>query len=192
MADTTRFSAEDITISPLTESDKVPLSDFYCGVKELDDFFHKEVMLCSKYKYLIPYKCTLSNGLIVGAFTLANDVVSLEYEDKVEFPNLNNEYFDIFTRQTSYPAVNIGHLAVREEFQSKGIGALIVGFVQITFALSRLSGCQFITVDAINNAKTLKFYQDKMGFELQTLTDVAAHTRRMYLDIFTTQIETEI
>lgn len=190
MEASTRFSAEDFNISHLTESDSQALSDFYCGVKEIDDFFHEEVFLCAKYKYLIPYKCVLkSTGEIVGAFTLANDLIALEQEDKIDFPNLNFEYFDIFKRQTSYPAVNIGHLAVKNKYQSKGIGSIIVDFVRVTFALYRLSGCQFITVDALNTANTLRFYQNKMGFELQTLYDVAAHTRRMYLDIFSQSFE---
>ena len=54
----------------------------------------------------------------------------------------------------------------------------------MTFATKRISGCQFITVDALNNPRTLSFYSDKLGFEFQTLSDMGKHTRRMYLDIF--------
>lgn len=184
-----QFSATDISITMLTEGDFHSLSDFYCGVNEIDKFFHKEVALCSKYKYLSAYKCVLiSTGEIVGLFTLANDVLNLDYEDIVDFPNLGIEYQDIFISQSSYPAINIGHLAIKKEYQSRGLGAIIVDIVQMTFSQYVMSGCQFITVDAINNGRTLRFYQDICGFEFQTLRDVASPTRRMYLDIFTNRL----
>lgn len=170
----------------MTESDCRSFSDFYCGNKEIDDFFHNEAALCLKYKYLIPYKCTLQGcDEIVGAFTLANDILRLEYEDKNEFHNISPEYTDIFQRQTSYPAINIGHLAVRHDMQSRGIGCFIVDFVRMTFAIYKMSGCQFVTVDALNTPDTIRFYHDKAGFEFQTRTDYNKPTRRMYIDIFT-------
>lgn len=181
-----QYLVSELSISPITESDALSLSEFYCGVEELDDFFHYEVFLCDKYKYLMPYKCTLKEtGEIVGAFTLANDILRLEYEDKIDFPNLDSEYDDIFLRQTTYPAINIGHLAVKNKMQSMGIGKFIMDFVQVTFSKFRISGCQFITVDALNNHNTIRFYQDKCGFEFQTVTDINKHTRRMYLEVFT-------
>ncbi len=68
--------------------------------------------------------------------------------------------------------------------QSKGIGRLIVEFVRASFSHIRISVCQFITVDALNNHRTVSFYTDKLGFEFQTLSDIGRHTRRMFLDIF--------
>ena len=65
-----------------------------------------------------------------------------------------------------------------------GIGCIIVEFVRASFSMIRVSGCQFITVDALNNYRTINFYTDKLGFEFQTLSDMGNHTRRMYLDIF--------
>lgn len=186
MEEKIRYSASELDFSPLTEDDIVSLSDFSCGVAEIDDFFYNEAYLCSKYKYLTPYKCTfLESGEIAGLFTLANDVLALEYEDKVDFPNLDIEYNDIFQRQLSYPAVNIGHLAVRKDMQSRNIGRIIAEFVQMTFANLRIAGCQFVTVDALNNYRTINFYHDKLGFEFQTISDLGKHTRRMYLPIFT-------
>lgn len=116
-------------------------------------------------------------------FTLANDVLALEYEDQIDFPDLADEYCDIFRKQPTYPAINIGHLAVRKDLQSKGIGKLIVEFVQMTFATARIAGCQFVTVDALNNLRAISFYQDRLGFEFQTLSDLGKHTRRMYFSL---------
>lgn len=185
MAEKIHFSVSDVILSRISESDFQSLSSFSCGCAEIDSFFHDEMQLCFKYSYLIPYKCVIKeSGEIVGLFTLANDILSLDYEDKIDFPNLAFEYADIFRRQPTYPAINIGHLAVREDMQSKGIGQLIVEFIRISFTHLRISGCQFITVDTLNNYRTLSFYTDKLGFEFQTLSDIGNHTRRMYLDIF--------
>lgn len=190
MEEKIRYSASDIAISRITESDKEALSAFFCGVETIDRFIHDEALLCAKYLYLIPYKCTFrDSGEILGVFTLANDVLTLEYEDKSDFPNISPEYSDIFLRQTSYPAINIGHLAVCEEEQSKGIGRLIVNFIAASFSRLRMSGCQFITVDALNNRRTKNFYENRLGFEFQTVLDMGKETRRMYLDIFTSPAE---
>lgn len=186
MAESTLFSVDDIDLSPLTIFDIESLSSFSCGVEELDDFFHEEIWLCAKYHYLIPYKCTLSaTNEIIGIFTLANDVIALEEDDKIEFPQMTPEYNWIFKRQCSYPAVNIGHLGVRSDFQSRGIGQIIVNFVAATFRNNPISGCQFISVDALNNQRTINFYDIKLGFQFLTNYDLGKHTRRMYLDIFT-------
>lgn len=188
MEEIIHFSVDDIELSRLEDSDFNDLADFSCGVDKIDDFFHDEAALCSKYHYLIPYKCKLSKtGEIIGAFTLANDLLALEEDDKIDFPSMNPEYNWIFKRQRSYPAINIGHLAVKTEYQSKGLGKIIVDFVAATFANQPLAGCQFVTVDALKNPRTLDFYQLKLGFEFLTFRDADSshHTRRMYLDIFT-------
>lgn len=186
MAESILFSVDDIDLSLLTQSDLDNVETFSCGVEELDDFFHDEIWLCAKYHYLIPYKCTLSaTGEIVGIFTLANDVIALEEDDKIEFPQMPSEYNWIFKRQCSYPAVNIGHLGIKSGFQSKGLGQIIVKFVAATFRNDPIAGCQFISVDALNNHRTINFYDIKLGFQFMTNYDLGKHTRRMYLDIFT-------
>lgn len=96
---------------------------------------------------------------------------------------MNDEYKDIFSRQTSFPAVNIGHLGVRSDLQSKRIGEQILRFVIATFSRFSGAGCQFITVDSLNNSRTNKFYS-RMGFYNQSNNDSTKSTRRMYLDIF--------
>lgn len=183
----TRFSETELSISPITENDYPLFSDFSCGVEEIDDFFHHEMPLCRKYHYLIPYKCiVIKTGEIVGAFTLAHDLISLPFEEKVVISDLVPEYSDIFMRQTSYPAINIGHLAVRKDLQKKGIGSFVFDFVRMTFATTCIAGCQFLTVDALNipGHRTPDFYEYKLGFEPITYADMGDHTRRMYLPLF--------
>ena len=189
MEERIQFSADDLELSSLLEDDCNSLSNFSCGSQEIDNFFHNEVYLCSKYRYLSPYKCTLNSSReIVGLFTLANDTLKLEYDDRLDFPNMSPEYSDIFRRQCTYPAINIGHLAVKKEMQSLGIGKFLVEFVIESFLNYRTAGCQFVTVDALNNIRTIKFYNSRLGFEFQTVYDLGAHTRRMYLDLFTAPV----
>ena len=86
---------------------------------------------------------------------------------------------DFFKRQSSYPAINIGHLGTSVEFQGKGIGMTIIEFVAGTFSQYKQAGCQFITVDALNNERTIRFYLNNL-FIFQTNRDFCSQTRRMY------------
>ena len=108
-------------------------------------------------------------------------------EDKEDFVleskvKINDEYIPTFEKQTSFPAINIGHLGVRTDLQCKGIGEQILDFVLYTFSNFDISGFQFITVDSLNNSRTNKFYA-RNGFVNQTNSDNCNSTRRMYLPI---------
>lgn len=173
----------------MTEEDSWELSSFSCDVEDLDKFFHEEILICSKYHYFSSYCArNIENGEIVAVFTLANDTVILDNpDDKEDFMEqcsykINQEYIPIFQSQTSFPAVNIGHLGVRKDLQSKKIGEKILDFILNTFIEYDISGCQFITVDSLNNARTNTFYA-RNGFFFQTDTDMYKPTRRMYLPV---------
>lgn len=189
MEERTQSSDIEISIKRLTEEDSMELSSFSCGIDGLDNFFHHEIFICSKYHYFSSYCArNIANGEIIGGGTLANDAVVLgNAEDKDDFMEqssykINNEYVPIFQLQTSFPAVNIGHLGVRKDLQSKRIGEKIIDFILATFVSYDISGCQFITVDSLNNPRTNKFYISN-GFLFQTDTDMYKPTRRMYLPI---------
>ncbi len=180
----------DIRINKLTEEDIEKLSSFSCGNDKLDDFFHNEIYICSKYHYVSAY-CVkdVQSDEIVAVFTLANDAVVIgdvndDLEDFIQMSALriNEEYLPVFKQQTSFPAINIGHLGTRADLQSKGIGTKVLDFVLTTFINYDIAGCQFITVDSLNNEKTNKFYM-KNGFSNQTNNDMTHDTRRMYLPI---------
>ncbi|SEG09305.1 GNAT family N-acetyltransferase [Parabacteroides chinchillae] len=186
MAERTQFSDIDFTISLLTDYDD--LSSFSCGCEELDLFFHKEVNLCVKYKYVSTYSVKNKKNDILALFTLAHDsVVFQSSEDKDDFIEescglINKEYIETFVGQSAFPAINIGHLTVRSDIQGKGIGTFVLNFVIGTFIEYKMSGCQFITVDSLNNPATNKFYC-KNGFMNQTNNDYFHSTRRMYLPL---------
>ena len=173
-----------IKVRMMTEDDYQALSNFSCGEDALDNFFHSEVKECVERRYLAAYSVLLDNE-IVGAFTLMNDalMVKTQYDREDFFYDLqfeaSEDMIDFFLRQSSYPAVNIGHLGTSCKYQSQGIGSVIIDFVVATFQEYRQSGCQFLTVDALNNPRTNHFYIKK-GFNYQTNCDSTALTRRMY------------
>lgn len=182
MAAKTRYSATDIGIEPLSPEEN--LDDFSCGNDKLDDFFHKEVVLCCKYKYLSAYTVKYRKTKeVVALFTLSNDSLVLEKDDVEELMgDIDEEYKFIFEMQSSFPSVNIGHLAVRKDLQSRGIGELVILYVCGFLTSYNLTGVQFITVDSLNNSRTNKFY-NKTGFLYQSMEDINHDTRRMYLPL---------
>lgn len=184
----TQYSDINIRIEKLSFNEKNSVLSFSCGCMELDHFFHDEIYLCTKHHYISAY-CAKdnTNDEIVAIFTLSNDCVVIDNVDKIDFITescckISDEYIPTFEKQTSFPAINIGHLGVRKDLQSRKIGEQIVDFVIYTFTNYEVSGCQFITVDSLNNPRTNKFYL-KMGFYNQTNNDSSNETRRMYLPI---------
>ena len=174
-----------IQIRLMTDADYENMSAFSCGVKELDDFFHIEVKECVRRRYLSAYSAFIDSGEIVAAFTLMNDALMIasqtEKDDFIEDLKLetDDDLTTFLNRQSSYPAINIGHLGTQEKYQSMGIGSMIIDLVADTYSKYRQAGCQFITVDALNNDRTTKFYC-KNSFLFQTNSDSTSPTRRMY------------
>lgn len=169
----------------MTDADYENMSAFSCGVAELDDFFHFEVRECVKHHYLAAYCVFIDSGEIIGAFTLMNDALMIgSHTEKEDFMydlrlEANQDIVDFFNRQTSYPAINIGHLGISREYQCCGIGTSVIDLVAATFSKHKQSGCQFITIDALNNRRAIRFYC-KNAFGFQTNRDLTSSTRRMY------------
>lgn len=187
MAGKTRYSASNIKISPLSE--ETDLSSFSCGNKELDSFFKEEISLCQKYKYVSAYCVTdIRSNEIIALFTLSSDSVIINSEEdlsdfmETSASEMDDEYQETFGKQTSFPAINIGHLAVSKDKQRMGIGQFIIDYIIAISLNFKMMGCQFITVDSLNNPRTNKFYLDS-GFFYQTNHDMYSPTRRMYLPL---------
>ncbi len=169
----------------IESADYSKLVDFTCGVPTLDNFFHFEVEECVAYHYLSAYIATTMSDEIIAVFTLMNDALMIESqcakEDFIEdlrFERAEN-IVDFFSRQTSYPAINIGHLGVARKYQGLKIGRKIIDLVAATYFSHKQAGCQFVTVDALNNNDTIKFYLQN-SFFFQTNRDQYSPTRRMY------------
>lgn len=68
-------------------------------------------------------------------------------------------------RNSQYPAVLVGQLAVFDSFAGKHIGDEILSFIKGCFIdpLNK-TGCRYIIVDAANHQKVIDFYQ-RNGFK---------------------------
>lgn len=178
-----------IQIRLMTDADYQNMSAFSCGVEALDEFFHFEVKECVQRHYLSAYSVFIDSGEIIAAFTLMNDALMIgsqsEKNDFIEDLELetDKDIASFLNRQSSYPAINIGHLGISEKYQDRGIGSKIIDLVAVTYGNYRQSGCQFITVDALNNKETINFYH-KNNFGFQTNRDSTCQTRRMYKILF--------
>lgn len=185
MEEKTPSSDIDFQVRVLSKGDYASLANFSCGVDSLDDFFHWEIEECVRRHYLTAYGGFIGTDKPIAIFTLMNDSImidnSSEKEDFIEDLRweTSKDTIDFFTRQPSYPSINIGHLGISCEYQGQGIGTAILDLVADTFAKYRQAGCQFITVDALNNTRTIRFYRENQ-FSFQTNRDFYFSTRRMY------------
>jgi ribosomal protein S18 acetylase RimI-like enzyme len=121
---------------------------------------------------------------IVGFFSLLNDKISsVDLDSNTswrKFFNLKNP-----KKKTGYPAMKIGRLAVSSGHQGKKIGETMLDFLKILFVTDNRTGCKFITIDAYNNPRTIKFYE-KNDFRFLTKDDEKHDTRVMYFDLLPT------
>ena len=120
--------------------------EFDCEDDDLNEFLLKDSIKNIKYNLCTLFLCYYKDN-VVGFFSLSAD--SIKINEKLEI------------NYSAYPAVKIGRLAVSKEFQNLCIGSFIINWI-IGFCrkLREEIGIRFISVDAYNNEKTLKFYKN--------------------------------
>lgn len=173
-------------------------SDFSCKHdKEIENFFRSEFedydsqLLGKSYGFVKP----APKSELVAAFTVANSMLPV-----VNFPknikNRINRQIPNPKRNSQYPAVLVGQLAVFDSFAGKHIGDEVLSFIKSWFIdpLNK-TGCRYIIVDAVNNDKVIDFYQrngfkfifDKIEDEIEymklDMEPEYKRTRLMYFDL---------
>ena len=159
---------------------------FDCGNTDLNDFLFNDSKVYLKH---LRYTTTLleTDNQIIAYYSLANDLLSIsdrqDFADEMEGSKdkIDFNFWERFLNQKMYPAAKIGRLAVDKAFQDQGIGTMLIQSLVQSFIKKNKTGCQFITVDAINDdaQRTIKFYEDN-GFKLLTMNDVNKESRQMY------------
>ena len=173
-------------------------ADFSCKHdKDIEDFFKSEFedydcQLLGKSYGFVKTKPSLE---LVAAFTVANSMLPV-----VNFPksikNRINRQIPNPKRNSQYPAVLVGQLAVFDAFAGKHIGDEVLSMIKSWFIdpLNK-TGCRYVIVDAVNNDKVIGFYQrngfkfifDKIEDEIAYMKlDLEAEykrTRLMYFDL---------
>jgi len=172
---------------------------YSCGDKDLDDFFchdtfkYEQQLLAKAYCF----RLRNDNSVIVCVFTLSNSSIDVR-----NLPNNRKrkltEDIPHEKRLSSYPATLIGRLGVDREFGGRGVGTELMDFIK-SWMLdpSNKSASRFLTVDAYNNERTLKFYEVN-GFKTIFSSDIqekeyiglpnekVLKTRSMYFDLMIT------
>lgn len=159
---------------------------FDCGNSDLNDFLFNDSKIYLKH---LRYTTTLleTENQIIAYYSLANDLLSIfdrqDFADEMEDckNKIDFDFWERFLNQKMYPAAKIGRLAVDKTFQDQGIGTFLIRSLVQSFIKKNKTGCQFITVDAINDntQRTIKFYENN-GFKMLTLNDVSKDSRQMY------------
>jgi GNAT superfamily N-acetyltransferase len=151
----------------IDEKTEAEWSQFSCGDKDLDSFFLKDAVNYERQLLGKTYCFALNeaSSVIVCAFTLSASSIDVRNiprsrRDKVTNNIPHEKSF------SSYPATLIGRLGVSREYGGRGIGTELMDFIkQWLLEPGTKAACRYLTVDAYNNVKTLKFYETN-GFKL--------------------------
>lgn len=159
------------------EGDNNLLQSFDCGDQDLNEYFqndaihHKRELITQTYYLEIIDQPSLPLALI----DFCNDVVKLKnFQDQLDI--------DSKKRYPFLPAVKITRFGVSKELQCQHLGTHVINMVKKFFITNNRTGCRFLTVDAYNNERTLKFYANN-GFKPFNDKDQARQTRSLYFDL---------
>lgn len=126
------------------------LSNFSCGVEDLDEFLKEDALKQQEKNLSVTYLAIFKNEILGYVSILA---------DRIQCKTISHKkgiYSD-------YPAVKIGRLAIDDKYKGLGLGNDILDTICIMIKkISKKIGISFITVDAYCSSR--KFYE-KNEFE---------------------------
>ena len=160
--------ANDSTLYKLNELILQNCVPFDCGVEDLNDFFINDALTYEKDLMGKTY-CWLDNSndrKIVAMITLANAGIQTTHLPNNPKRHLHKAIANNKQGRT-YPAVLIGRLGVDTDYLGDqfSIGAQIMDLIKDWFISNdNKTGCRFILVDAVNNTRTLAYYE-RNGFK---------------------------
>ena len=180
-------AAPRLSISRLT--DFTQLTNFICGVPEMDRFIHAGFEDSVSNHFCVPYSVRIGERM-AGFFALNFDAVLLpdDYKDDLKLgatafgtPGISESYEDTFWSKWHYPAMEISYLAIQAEFQNRQIGRRIVEEIVDLARRQALAGCQFVTVEAYHKpGYSAEGFYRKCRFSRCADPDPAGDTIRMY------------
>lgn len=164
MSEQTLIKSSEIILRKL--DDTMDVSSFDCGKDELNGFLRENAIEDFKKRMNVTYVLLHGKRVLAYYCILADridtkvDPIRRSIRDRLK---RKSDY-----RYTSFPSIKIGRLAVDKDFQSANhcevhLGRLIVNGLKYQYATERQFGCRYLTVDAVNNERTLHFYK-RNGF----------------------------
>lgn len=139
----------------------IDVADFTCGEqpfqRDLDEFLKIEALRYAAVALGHTY-LAVEDGSVIGYVTHLTDSIRLDIDEKHHLAQMLG-----FPLPHTIPALKIGRLARHASWQIRGIGtALVRHTFDKLMAASEVTGCRFLSVDAIPEA--VEFYE-KLGFE---------------------------
>ena len=140
------------------------LSNFYCGIQEMDDFIHAKHQGYLNRTGCDTFVVRLGDD-IVAMLSLGDDTLTLDEDDKDDMksgfipkPNIALESQN-YLSDNEFPAVEITYLAVDKKWRGQGIGEYIVSQIENKVQREHPE-CEFITVEAYitNGYSAVGFY----------------------------------
>lgn len=188
------FLADKCTFRLLTRELIASCKPFSCGYDDLDEYFLQDSPLWADQMYGKTYCFVLKDApqTIVCAFSLSNETIRVDL-----LPNSQKKRFlkeiPKEKRMRRYPAVLIGRLGVDLQFSGKGIGTELMQILKFWFVEpDNKAAVRYLAVDALNNARTLNYYE-KNGFAylfkdeeqeaVSSKMKLPLKTRYMYFDL---------
>ena len=144
------------------------LSNFYCGIKAMDDFIHDSKNGLLKYiqAHLTNLWIIRKNQETIALFSLSKNSVVINTWDKENLKmNAVDIVDDFFYTKSNYPSVEIDYLAIKEPYRKKGLGEYILALILAKVREDKLSATLFLSLDAYDSKEysSVAFYK-KCGF----------------------------
>jgi GNAT superfamily N-acetyltransferase len=135
---------------------------------DLDDFIHNDAQSHLANHMAVTYGFFLE-GITqpLGFATLQNDSI------KVQTPGYQYK---------SSPAVKVGRLGINNRIQGHGFGGKLMLMIKEFMLTNNRTGCRYITLDAYNNPRILKFYTQNGFKDFQELPP-KRRQKLMYFDL---------
>jgi GNAT superfamily N-acetyltransferase len=154
------------------------VKSFTCGERDLDEFLTTAEVTNYESQGLGRTYLVYYDGRLVGYFTISNDSLRIDYLKK-------RKSFSIPSKKIvdAYPAVKIGRLATATDWQNKGIGRYVIGYIaKMALETGTKSGVRLLILEA--KPKSVGFYE-RCGFELtyETGRERGKVNRTMFLDL---------
>jgi len=177
----------------ISEQDYHCTNDFSCGDADLDEFFQKDAynhtkeLLAQTYYFQPKGSDNTGNIIPIALISFLNDSILVRKSERDSIKKIIAEYLELIlpdpkSNYSSFPAVKIGRLGIRKEFQRYGVGTALLNMVKEFFLTNNRTGCRFITVDAYNTEQAINFYK-KNDFDFLIDKDKGTRTRIMYFDL---------
>lgn len=128
------------------------LSNFYCGVQDMDDFIHEKLQGYLNRTECEAYAIRIGDE-IVAMLALGEDTLCLDEDDKDDMKSgyipKPQKALELqgYLSETEFPAIEITYLAVDRNWRGQGIGEYIISQVENKVLRDR-PDCEFITVEA--------------------------------------------